>query len=135
MAQFRFHHVGVVTENVDDLIAFYSGLGYSASVFYDDPIQNARLVLLEHVEGPIIELIEPKTVDSPAAGWVKRVKAGPYHTCYVVDDIKEAVKELRLKKITPVSKIVPAVAFSMRRVVFLWGTVCGLIELLEETTE
>ena len=56
---------------------------------------------------------------------------GPYHTCYEVDDLEAIVAFLRHHRLFPVIKPVPAVAFDMRRVVFMWGESSGLLELLE----
>jgi methylmalonyl-CoA/ethylmalonyl-CoA epimerase len=79
----------------------------------------------------MIELVSPLAPDSPAAGWVKRIKVGPYHTCYEVRSMASAIAGLRDDGFAPVSEPVPAVAFEMRLVAFLWSAAAGLVEVLE----
>jgi methylmalonyl-CoA/ethylmalonyl-CoA epimerase len=127
----RLHHVGVITKNLADSRDFYTSLGYAASAIYVDPVQKARIVLMQKAHEPLVELIEPESPDSPAARWIQRIAVGPYHTCYEVDDLEAMVAFLRRHRLFPVIKSVPAVAFNMRRIVFLWGESSGLLELLE----
>ena len=127
----RLHHIGVITGNLEVSMHFYTSLGYAASVIYADPIQKARIVLMQRAPEPLIELIAPDSPESPAASWIQRIAVGPYHTCYEVDDLETMVAFLRRHRLVPVIKPVPAVAFNMRRIVFLWGESSGLLELLE----
>jgi methylmalonyl-CoA/ethylmalonyl-CoA epimerase len=127
----RFHHVGIVTGSLQETRTLYISLGYSASGIYDDPAQQARIVLMRREHEPIIELIAPQSPDSPSANWLQRIQAGPYHTCYEVDDLEAGMALLRRQRLFPVLGPIPAVSFDMRRVVFLWGDRSGLIELLE----
>lgn len=127
----RFHHVGVITRSLNDSMKLYADLGYSASVTYADPLQKVRIVLMKREDHPIIELITPDGADSPATSWIQRMEAGPYHTCYEVDDLEAVMALLRSQQLFPVLGPLPAVAFDMRRVVFLWSARSGLIELLD----
>jgi methylmalonyl-CoA/ethylmalonyl-CoA epimerase len=131
MTRLGFHHVGVVTKELQRSTQIYEQLGYVASQRYDDPLQKVAIVLLSRPGSPTIELILPTTADSPAAGWLKRIKAGPYHTCYEVADIAEATRFLQPLGFVPLGEPVPAVAFGMRPVLFLWSTEVGLLELLQ----
>jgi methylmalonyl-CoA/ethylmalonyl-CoA epimerase len=131
LSSLSFHHVGVVTSDLAASTAFYERLGYRPSPRIDDPIQKVGIVLLEKDGSPMVELVFPSDPTSPAAGWLKRIRVGPYHTCYEVPDLEAAVESLRAEGLTPTSEPVPAVAFGGRRIVFLWGTACGLLELLE----
>jgi methylmalonyl-CoA/ethylmalonyl-CoA epimerase len=127
----RFHHVGVITGSLEESMTLYASLGYSSSVIYTDPAQKARIVLMQRESEPIVELITPESSDSPAASWIQRIQAGPYHTCYEVDDLEAVMALLRRQRFFPVFGPVPAVAFNMRRVVFMWSDKSGMIELLD----
>lgn len=127
----RLHHVGVITGNLEGSIHFYTSLGYAASAIHADPMQKARIVLMQRAHEPLVELITPDSPDSPSAKWIQRIVVGPYHTCYEVDDLEAMIAFLRGHRLFPVIKPVPAVAFNMRRIVFLWGESSGLLELLE----
>ncbi len=131
MTRLGFHHVGIVTTELNGSTRIYQQLGYEASEQYDDPRQKVMIVLLRRPGSPTIELILPTADDGPAAGWVKRIKAGPYHTCYEVPDIAEATQSLQGLGFVPLGEPVPAVAFEMRLVLFLWSAEVGLLELLE----
>jgi methylmalonyl-CoA/ethylmalonyl-CoA epimerase len=125
-----FHHVGVVTKDLIASKAFYERLGYEASKQYDDPVQKVSIIFMRREAPPLIELIVPTQADSPAAGWLKRIKAGPYHTCYEVADLSSGIEFLKESGFTPLHEPVPAVAFDMRLIVFLWSPDVGLVELL-----
>jgi len=130
----RFHHIGVVTADLEASITFYERLDYTSSERCADPLQQIQVVLLRRAGDPLIELIAPNGPASTASSWTERLKAGPYHTCYEVDDMDEAVKDLRLRHLAKVFGPAPAAAFGMRRIVFLWGASSGLIELIEAST-
>lgn len=123
-----FHHVGIVVESIDAAIGAWGRFGYWADVRVSDPIQKADIVLLSHRANPTIELIAPQTPDSPAFTWIKRIKAGPYHTCFEVEGLEDAIAACGNRV---VMAPVPAVAFDNRRVAFLWSKETGLYELLE----
>jgi catechol 2,3-dioxygenase-like lactoylglutathione lyase family enzyme len=126
-----FHHVGIVTSSLDTAVDTYTRLGYSASQRFDDPLQKVAIVLMRKARDPLVELITPSVPGSPAAGWLKRVKAGPYHTGYAVPSIANAVDALRDLGFAQVTEPLPAVAFEMRPVAFFWSGVAGLLELVE----
>jgi methylmalonyl-CoA/ethylmalonyl-CoA epimerase len=126
-----FHHVGVVTPDVEACAALYRSLGYETSETFHDPLQKAAIVLCTRPGDPMVELVAPADPSSPAAGWLKRVRAGAYHTCYEVADLGEDVERLRALDFAALTEPVPAVAFGGRRVVFLWGALTGLLELVE----
>jgi len=126
-----FHHVGVVTPDVAASTALYVALGYTASETFHDPAQKAAIVLCSRPGEPLVELIAPADPSSPAAGWLKRLRAGAYHTCYEVADLPAAVDRLRALEFAALTEPTPAVAFAGRRVVFLWSALAGLLELVE----
>jgi methylmalonyl-CoA/ethylmalonyl-CoA epimerase len=127
-----FHHVGVVTPDVAASAALYGVLGYTASETFHDALQKAAIVLCSRPGDPLVELIAPADPSSPAAGWLKRLRAGAYHTCYEVADLPAAVERLRTLDFAALTEPVPAVAFEGRRVVFLWSALAGLVELVEQ---
>ncbi len=131
LAPFRFHHVGLVTPDALAASALYRDLGYETSEVFVDPIQQASIVLCTTPDGPMVELIAPAGAGSPAAGWLKRLRAGAYHTCYEVVSIDEATPALRERDFAALGHPAPAVAFEGRRVLFFWSALAGLVELVE----
>lgn len=127
-----FHHVGVITSDIPGTTSFYQQLGYQQTLTVDDPIQKAKIVLLQSPDGPLIELVSPLTEESPAFSWIKKIIAGPYHTCFQCQDLDNQVKVFENQGLMRVSEIVTAIAFDHRRIIFLWNKKTGLIELLEK---
>lgn len=66
------------------------------------------------------------------ASWIQRIQPGLYHIFFEVVDWDAAIAFLRGQRLSPILGPVPAVAFNMRRVVFLWSNKSGLMELLEK---
>lgn len=134
-AAYRFHHTGVVTSDLEASRRAFEALGYAASERFTDEAQKSYIVLMSAppaVAGsPLIELVCPMNDASPAAGWVKRIRAGAYHVCFEVVDLGAACEQLRASGYSAVSKPAPSPAFGGREVVFLWSPAAGLIELLE----
>ena len=127
----RFHHVGVITRELDAAIRLYETFGYALTRRVNDHVQLAEIVLLERDDGPMVELVSPSDRRSPAMQWIKKLEAGAYHTCYEVDDLKAAAATLADHGVRTVMEPVAAVAFDGRPVTFLWGRNVGLIELLQ----
>jgi catechol 2,3-dioxygenase-like lactoylglutathione lyase family enzyme len=128
----RFHHVGVVTGALDAAVGFYRELGYRASQVFEQEDQQLRIVLMSRDADPLVELIQPSGPQSPAHGWIKRIQAGPYHTCYAVAELEPAIERFRELGLLPVFGPRPAVAFGGARVAFLWNETVGLLELVEQ---
>ena len=127
----RFHHIGVAVKSIDATAAIYKGGGYSMSDIIFDPIQNVDVCWLTKEGAPTVELLAPVDEASPINRTLEKVGVTPYHCCYVVDKIEDAVAELRKMKYIMVSKPAEAVAFCGSRVCFLFNKNMGLIELVE----
>lgn len=130
-AGLRLHHIGIITPDAAASAAFYATLGYRQTLAVTDDIQQIEIVLMQRGTEPLIELIRPLSETVPAGTWLKRIKAGAYHTCFETDDLQASIAALRRSGVARVYGPVPAIAFENRRVAFLWGRVTGLIELLE----
>ena len=126
-----FHHIGVAAKDLDATASLYEHGGYKRSSFIFDPIQNVRICWLTKEGSPTVELLAPVDERSPVNNTLAKVGVSPYHCCYSVDNLEEAVAELRKNKYVLVSKPVVAVAFCGSRVCFLYNNNVGLIELVE----
>lgn len=127
----EFHHIGVAVKSIDATVPMYESGGYKRSDVVFDPIQNVNICWLTKVGAPIVELLEPVNEASPVCKTLEKNGVTPYHTCYVVTHIEEAVQELRSQKYVLTGKPVEAVAFCGSRVCFLYHKNMGLIELVE----
>lgn len=128
---FKFHHIGVAVKNIDDTAPIYEQGGYKRSASIFDSIQNVNICWLTKEGMPTVELLAPVDETSPVNKTLEKNGVTPYHTCYVVENIEEAVAQLRKQKYVMVSKLAEAVAFCGSRVCFLFNKNVGLIELVE----
>lgn len=128
---FKFHHIGVAVKDIDKTAAIYEGGGYDRSDVIFDPVQNVNICWLTKDGMPTVELLAPVDKSSPVCKILEKNGVTPYHTCYVVEDINDAVAELRKQKYVLVSKPVEAVAIHNCKVAFFHNRHIGLIELVE----
>lgn len=72
----RFHRVGLVIGELERSVGSCTKLEYSASEVFNDPLQQAEIVLISRAGEPLVELIRPAASSSPAMGWRTRSKRG-----------------------------------------------------------
>jgi len=130
-AQLVFHHIGIACRDIMKSQAFYLAMGYTAAPVVDDPLQHVRVCFLDKDGAPRLELLEPLDEASPVARTLASVGVSPYHMCYEVRNIDEAITALRKQRFLLVSGPVPACAMADRKIAFLFHKNNGLIELLE----
>lgn len=109
----------------------YKEGGYDVSDVIYDPVQNVNICWLMKDGMPTVELLAPVDEKSPVCKILEKNGVSPYHTCYVVENIDQAVAELRKQKYVLVSKPVEAVAIHNCKVAFLHNRNIGLIELVQ----
>ncbi|EFV26680.1 glyoxalase/Bleomycin resistance /Dioxygenase superfamily protein [Bacteroides uniformis str. 3978 T3 i] len=80
----------------------------------------------------MIELLEPVDENSPINKNLEKNGVCPYHCCYSVENIEDAIARLRKMRFMVVSYPAEAVALNNHRVAFLYNKDIGLIELLEQ---
>lgn len=129
--ELKFHHIGIAVKDIDATAAVYEDGGYRMSDIIFDPIQNVDICWLIKEGEPIVELLAPVDENSPVNKTLEKNGVTPYHCCYVVDNIEEAVAELKKQRYILTSKPAEAVAFCGSRVCFLYNKNVGLIELVE----
>jgi len=127
-----FHHIGIACRNIDKTAEVYSALGYKKGDVVFDPLQNINICFLSHPAMPLVELLSPVDENSPVVQILDKNGVTPYHTCYVVENLDQAVKEFKRMRYVIVSKPKEACAIENRRVAFLYNTDMGLIELVEK---
>lgn len=132
MEGIRFHHVGIACKEIDKTAEAYAQLGYSKGETIFDPLQDINICFLTHPEMPLVELLSPADEKSPVVQILEKNGVTPYHTCYTVSNLDDAVKAFKRLKYVVVSKPKEACAIEGRRVAFLYNADMGLIEFVEE---
>ncbi len=132
----RVHHLGIAVAEIEESIRGFESLGWvRTGDIIEDEARRVRLAFLcREGSDEKIELVAPAGENSPVSGMLRLMKnnATPYHICYAVNNIEEAVRDLVDSGFLPLSDLAPAVAFEGRRVAFLMNKTAGLVELLEE---
>ncbi len=127
---FKFRHIGVATPSIEKTSKLYLDAGYSLSETINDPVQNVRIAFLTKMEMPSIELIEPLDNNSPVINIISKSGVTPYHFCYEVNDIEDAIKRLEEIGYNTIAPPVSAVALANKKICFLHHKDGGLIEIV-----
>ena len=129
-----FHHIGIACRDIDKSKAFYIDQGYTAAPTMHDPLQRVKVCFLQKKGEPRLELLEPVGEDSPVARTLATAGVTPYHLCYEVEDLDDAIARLRTnRRFLLVNGPVPACAIGGRHVAFMFQKDTGLIELVESS--
>lgn len=131
----KFHHIGMAVSDIDATSRHYMDAGYVRTDIVFDPVQNVKICFLSKAEMPLLELIAPVDETSPVCNILNKSGVGPYHCCYEVDEMQQAICELKKKKFIPLSRPVTACALDNRKICFLFNKDVGLIELVEKDHE
>lgn len=130
----RIDHVAIIVRNIEQALVFYRDtLGITPSEIKEVPSEQVRIAFLP-MGGPggsEIELIEPTSADSSLTRFLEKRGEGMHHICLEVENIEDALQEMREKGAAVLDKE-PRVA-AEGRAIFLHpkGTNGVLLELLE----
>jgi methylmalonyl-CoA/ethylmalonyl-CoA epimerase len=127
----KFHHIGIACKNLNKSIEIYRKMGYSSSEIIHDPIQKVDLCFMRKINSPIIELVGSDDSNSTLKNILKKNGTTPYHTCYETEHIQNQIEKLNNKGFILLMKPVKAIAFSNRKICFMYNSNFGIIELLE----
>lgn len=133
----RLHHVGIVVESIEQALPGYlrSLDGRAVTDIIHDPLQKVKVLFIRTSPGEdpssLIELVEPAGNDSPVLQFLQKKGGGLHHLCYEVEDIDDAVAQLKQRSALIVSRPKPAVAFEGRRVAWAMTKEWLLVEVLE----
>jgi len=131
----KLHHVGIVVDDIESGIQRYKAMFAFVPVtdVVTDPVQKVSVVLLSSPEADSVpvELIAPLTDDSPVSKILKG-NMRLYHLCFLVDDIEEALKNLRSNGALVITSPVPAELFKGKRIAFAYSPDKYVVELLEK---
>jgi methylmalonyl-CoA/ethylmalonyl-CoA epimerase len=117
-----FDHVGVAVPSIREAVE-----GDLRVV--SDGRQKVSVAFVE-LNGLRVELIEPHDEDSPVASSLESGRQ-LVHICYRVPDLDAAIRRGREHGFHRIGSPTPAVAFSGRRIAWVFSRTYGLVELLE----
>ena len=129
----KIDHIGYAVKNIEKSINEFRKLGY----VFDDVIEDNKrnvYICFGCLDGYRVELISPldKNKPSPVDNYVKGNGNTPYHICYKTNNFNETIEELKKQKFMTVIEPEEACAFGGKRVVFMFNSGIGLLEIAEE---
>lgn len=133
----KIHHIAYAVSSIENSKTYFELLGFSEiKKTIEDISRKIRICFLENKEGGsniVIELIESIDETSPITNLVKKMSgiATPYHICYEVDTIENAVEEYKKLGFILTQNVAPAIAIGNRKVAFMFHKDVGIIEFVE----
>jgi methylmalonyl-CoA/ethylmalonyl-CoA epimerase len=128
----RIEHIAIAVENVDGMAAMLRDkLGIEVEYAEDLSAHATRLAMLPVGES-YIELLQGLSASSKTAQWVAEKGQSLYHICFEVEDIDQALAELKAKG-TPLLNDTPVLGHGNCRIAFIDPKATGniLFELAE----
>ena len=98
----KLDHIGIAVRNLEDSIEFYINIvgGKLIDRYQSDAEGVESEVAILEVNGDRIELLAPtNNTTSPIARFIKQKGKGVHHIAYQVDNLDEALAELKQKGI------------------------------------
>jgi methylmalonyl-CoA/ethylmalonyl-CoA epimerase len=130
----HFEHIGVAVSNIKESLSVFNNLfGLNdVSEIYEDTFQNIKISFF-CVAGVKIELIAPldSNKKSPVDNIIEK-NMSYYHLCFRTGCIEGEILQLVKKGAIVVTEPIPSLAFSNRKIAFLYVKHLGLIELVEK---
>lgn len=126
----RIAHIGVAVENLGVALSFYRDV-LGLEPHGPETADGATIVSLPF-GGPEVELLEPRSPDSPIARFLAKRGPGIHHVCYEVTDLDAALQRCRDQGYRLVDET-PRTGAHGRRIAFIHpkSTAGILIELTE----
>lgn len=127
----RIAHIGIAVRAIDEMLPFYRDLlGLDEHPLEDS--DGARIAGL--AAGPqIVELLEPRSSDSPIAKFLARRGPGIHHICFAVENLDDTLARCRDRGVRLIDDT-PRTGADGKRIAFLHPASTGgvLIELTED---
>ena len=129
---YRLDHVGIAVSSIDESLRIYGALGLFEAARETVESQGVVTAFLPLGETRL-ELLEPTGADSPVAKFLARRGPGVHHLCFAVDDLEQALANLKGRGFRLVNQS-PVEGAGGKRVAFLHPSAGNgvLIELSEE---
>ncbi|HYP01257.1 MAG TPA: methylmalonyl-CoA epimerase [Pyrinomonadaceae bacterium] len=131
----KIEHIGIATHKIDDALKFWrDALGLSVVETEEVAEQGVRVAMLP-VGEPRVELLEPRSDESPVAKFLQKRGAGIHHIAVRVDDIRASLERLKEQGVRLIDDS-PRVGAGGCLVAFVHPAAAGgvLLELVEHTS-
>jgi methylmalonyl-CoA/ethylmalonyl-CoA epimerase len=113
----RLDHIGIAVSSIEDALGIYRALGLSESGREEVASQGVITAFLP-LGDTRLELLQPTGPDSPIAKFLAKRGPGIHHLCFAVDDLDDAVEDLKSRGFRMVNES-PVPGADGKRVAFL----------------
>lgn len=129
----RLDHIGYAVNDLETTAKHYLEAGWTCSPVYEETAQHALIMFLTKEGFPKIELVAPNGQEKfPAENTLKTSGVAPYHLCYEVDDVMEAMESLYEEGFVPMFMPVESVAMHGKKICYLCSLEVGTIEIVSK---
>lgn len=125
-------HIGYAVRDIQETAAPYIAAGWKLSEVYNEEVQHARIAFLKKEGMTTIELVSPLEGKSPVDRFLENGGVQPYHICYTVEDVWDAIEDLHEEGFVPLFMPVPSVAMENKEICYLYHEKVGLIEVVSQ---
>lgn len=131
MKLLRIDHLGIAVKGLEEAGRAWEALGLRVEGVHEVETEKVRAAFLPIGESRL-ELLEPTDASSVIARFLEK-RSGFHHVCFVVDDLEQALVELKARGV-PLLDVAPRVGAGGCRVAFVHPKGAGgvLVELKEE---
>lgn len=127
----KVHHIGYLVKDVNKALKEFIAIGFvQEDVFTYDELRQVQIAFIIK-DGYRIELVAPKSKDSAICNLHKKIGNCPYHVCYEVENMQNAVADMENLGYIAIVEPEKAPALDNCKVVFMFNANIGLIELME----
>ncbi|MFQ6037840.1 MAG: methylmalonyl-CoA epimerase [Candidatus Aminicenantales bacterium] len=92
----RMDHVGIAVKDLEKSLALWRDvLGLNLRTVEEIRERGLRIAILEKGDAPAVELIASSDPETPIARFLAKRGEGIHHICFEVEDIDEAMRELK----------------------------------------
>jgi methylmalonyl-CoA/ethylmalonyl-CoA epimerase len=113
----RLDHIGIAVSSIEDALGIYRALGLSESGREEVASQGVITTFLP-LGSTRLELLQPIGPDSPIAKFLAKRGPGIHHICFAVDDLDDALEDLKSRGFRMVNES-PVPGADGKRVAFL----------------
>jgi methylmalonyl-CoA/ethylmalonyl-CoA epimerase len=129
----RLDHIGYAVNDLETTAKHYLDAGWKGSPVYEETTQHSRIMFLTKEGFPKIELVASDGKGRfPAENTLKTNGVAPYHLCYEVDDVMEAMEALYEEGFVPMFMPVESVAMNGKKICYLCSLEVGTIEIVSK---
>jgi methylmalonyl-CoA/ethylmalonyl-CoA epimerase len=93
----RVEHIAIAVDSIQQSLGLMRDT-FGLELEYEEQIGQTRLAMLP-VGQTYIELLEGQGPESGVTDWINRKGTGLFHICFEVEDIEEAIAELKAKQV------------------------------------